>query len=114
MGRAGGVRAHAVATRSGERTITAMETIHISEAEAARDLSALLERVRSGAEVVIEAEVAPSVVLRAVTARPTRRLAESLRLAREYGSPATLDGGFAADLGTVIDSHREPLNTLWD
>ncbi len=94
--------------------MTAMETIHISEAEAARDLSALLERVRAGVEVVIEAEVASAVVLRALTARPTRRLAESLRMAREYSSPATLDGGFAADLGAVINSHREPLNTPWD
>jgi antitoxin (DNA-binding transcriptional repressor) of toxin-antitoxin stability system len=45
--------------------ILSMATVHISEAEAARDFPALLARVRAGEEIVIEKEAAPAVVLRA-------------------------------------------------
>lgn len=45
--------------------------------------------------------------------RPTspnvRPLSESLRLAKERNSAATLDGDFGRDLEHVINSHREPL-----
>jgi hypothetical protein len=90
-----------------------MAVIHISEAEAARDFAALLARVRAGAEVVIEDDIASSVVLRVASERPVRRLSESLRMAREHGSTVTLDGGFAADLEAVINSHPEPLENIW-
>ena len=44
-----------------------------------------------------------------------RLLSESLRLARERGSTATLDGGFAGDVEEAIESHREPLDPpAWD
>lgn len=91
-----------------------MAVIHISEAEAARDFAALLARVRAGAEVVIEDDARAAVVLRVAAERPVRRLSESLRMAKEHGSTATLDGGFAADLEAVINSHPEPLENLWD
>jgi hypothetical protein len=39
-----------------------------------------------------------------------RLLSESLRLAKEHASSATLDGDFARDLEEAINSHREPLN----
>jgi antitoxin (DNA-binding transcriptional repressor) of toxin-antitoxin stability system len=91
-----------------------MATIHISEAEAARDFAGLLARVRAGAEIVIEDGDAPAVVLRAAVERPVRRLSESLRMAKEHGSTATLDGDFAHDLEAVINSHPEPLKNVWD
>ncbi len=91
-----------------------MAVIHISEAEAARDFAGLLARVRAGAEIVIEDDASPSVVVRVTAKRPVRRLSESLRLAKEHGSTATLDGGFAHDLEAVIQSHREPLESSWD
>ena len=90
-----------------------MATIHISEAEAARDFPGLLARVRAGAEVVIEDADSSAVVLRTVAERPLRRLSESLRLAKEHGSTVTLDGGFAHDLEVVVDSHPEPLENPW-
>jgi len=44
-----------------------------------------------------------------------RLLSESLRLAKEHASTATLDGAFARDLEAAINSHREPLNPpAWD
>ena len=88
--------------------------IHISEAEAARDFGKLLERVRAGAEVVIESGKLPVAVVR--PAEPhIRLLSESLRLAREHASTATMDADFARDVEAAIESHREPLNPpTWD
>jgi len=90
------------------------DVIHISETEAANDFASLLARVRAGAEVVIESGKLPVAVVR--PAEPhVRLLSESLRLAREHSSTATLDEDFASDLEAVINSHREPLNPpSWD
>ncbi|PYU66244.1 MAG: hypothetical protein DMG49_22605 [Acidobacteria bacterium] len=92
----------------------AKHVIHISDAEAASDFASLLDRVREGAEVVIEHDARPVAVVRPAEPQ-VRLLSESLRLAREHGSTATLDGDFARDLEEVINSHREPLNPpAWD
>jgi antitoxin (DNA-binding transcriptional repressor) of toxin-antitoxin stability system len=88
--------------------------IHISEAEAASDFGKLLERVRAGAEVVIESDKLPIAVVRAAEPH-VRLLSESLRLAREHASTATLDADFARDVEAAINSHREPLDPpAWD
>ena len=88
--------------------------IHISEAEAASNFADVLARVRAGAEVVIESGKLPVAVLR--PAEPhLRLLSESLRLAKERASTATLDGDFARDLEAAINTHRQPLNPpAWD
>jgi prevent-host-death family protein len=87
----------------------AKNIIHISEAEAARDFAGLLARVRAGGEIVIGDEARPVAVVRAAEPH-VRLLSESLRLAKEHASTATLDEDFARDLEDVINSHREPLN----
>jgi antitoxin (DNA-binding transcriptional repressor) of toxin-antitoxin stability system len=84
-------------------------SIHISEAEAASDFAGLLARVREGAEVVIERDKMPVVIIRPSESN-VRMLSESLRLAREHRSAATLDADFIRDLKAAINSHREPLN----
>jgi prevent-host-death family protein len=88
--------------------------IHISEAEATKDFASLMARVRAGSEVVIEKDARPVAVVS--PAEPyVRLLSESLRLAREHGSTATLDEEFAKDVEAAIGSHREPLNPpAWD
>ena len=94
-----------------------MATIHISEAEAAKDFAGLLAKVREGAEVVIEDGLVPVARLVApviVDRRYVRRLAESLRIARERGSTVTLDGGFGRDVEDGIASHQEPLDVPWE
>ena len=91
-----------------------MATIRITEAEAIRDIAGLLARAYRGEEIVIEKDAVPAVVLRRAAERPVRRLSESLRLAKEHGSTATLDGSFASDLEAVIHSHPEPLENPWD
>jgi antitoxin (DNA-binding transcriptional repressor) of toxin-antitoxin stability system len=88
--------------------------IHISESEAASDFASLMARVRDGAEVVIEHDARPVAIVH--PAEPSLRLlSESLRLAKEHGSAATLDKDFAADVEAAIESHREPLNSpAWE
>ncbi len=90
------------------------DVIRISEAEAAGDFASLMARVREGAEVIIEKDSRPVAIVRPAELR-VRRLSESLRLAKERRSTATLDGDFGRDLEDIIDSHREPLNPpAWD
>ena len=90
-----------------------MAVIHISEAEAASDFPGLLARVRAGEEIIIEQDASPAIVLRMADAPHLRRLSDSLRMAKEHGSTATLDGGFARDLEAVIASHSDPLENPW-
>ena len=94
--------------------VMAKHVIHISDAEAASDFASLLDRVRAGAEIVIEHDARPVAVVR--PAEPAvRLLSESLRLAREHGSTATLDSEFGKDVEAAIESHREPLSPpAWD
>lgn len=88
--------------------------IHVSEAQAASDLPSLLARVRAGAEVVIERNAEAVAVIRPAAPK-VRLLSESLRLAEERGSAATLDDEFGRDLGAVVGSHGEPLTPpAWD
>ncbi|MBI3492130.1 MAG: type II toxin-antitoxin system prevent-host-death family antitoxin [Acidobacteria bacterium] len=88
--------------------------IRVSESEATSDLKSLLARVRAGAEVVIERNSEAVAVIRPADP-PVRRLSESLRLARNRGSKATLDGDFGRDLKRIVDSHGESLNPpAWD
>ena len=47
---------HAAKGKKNEGIIVSMATIHISEADAARDFAGLMARVRAGAEIVIESD----------------------------------------------------------
>jgi antitoxin (DNA-binding transcriptional repressor) of toxin-antitoxin stability system len=88
--------------------------IRVSEAEAANDFPSLLARVRAGAEVVIERGAEAVAVIRPA-APHVRLLSESVRLAKERGSSATLDGEFGHDLEAVVSGHGEPLTPpAWD
>lgn len=92
--------------------LMAKEVIHISEAEAASDFASLLDRVRKGAEVVIETDARPVAVLRA--AEPVRRtISECIALAKaheeETGKAPILDVDFAEDVEQIL-SNRKPWN----
>ena len=90
------------------------EAIRVSDAEAAHDFPSLLARVRAGAEIIIEHDAKAVAIMTPAEPR-VRLLSESLRLAKERGCNATLDGEFGRDLETVIGSRREPLNPpAWD
>jgi len=57
--------------------------LHVSEAEAVRDMASILQRVRAGMEVVIERDTEPVAVVRA--AAPVRRtISECIALAKAH------------------------------
>ncbi len=93
--------------------IEGMAVLHISEAELARDLSAVLEKVRQGAEVVIEQGYQRVAIISPVKG-PGRPIDECIALAKAQGSGATLDEGYARDLEEIL-AQRKPLDTsAWD
>ena len=91
-----------------------MATIHISEAEAAKDLPGLIDRMRAGAEVVIERGERPVAMLRdASLTTPVfqpRTLSESLailkEIERERGYSSRMDEDFAADLREIVNNRK--------
>ena len=92
------------------------QVLHISEAELVRDLRAILQRVETGAEVVIERDAQPVAVLRAAV--PVRRtISECIALAKAHEEEAgvpILDPDFADDVEAII-SNRKPWNPPpWD
>ncbi len=85
-----------------------MALLRITEADLARDVHGVLEKVRAGTEVVIEEDTRPVAVLRAAECR-RRKLSEIAASLPEHSS-ATIDPDFAADVQEFIDRHREPLS----
>jgi antitoxin (DNA-binding transcriptional repressor) of toxin-antitoxin stability system len=85
----------------------ATEVLHISDVEAARDFAALLERVRGGAEVVIENNRLAVAVLSAPLP-PRRTIAECIALLPKR-SPATVDEDFPGDLAAAIAAAGVPV-----
>jgi antitoxin (DNA-binding transcriptional repressor) of toxin-antitoxin stability system len=91
--------------------------LRVSEADAVRDLAAILERVQAGAEVVIERDAQPLAVIRA--ACPDRRtISECIALAeaheREAGASPVLDPDFAADVEQIIRNRKPWTPPAWD
>jgi antitoxin (DNA-binding transcriptional repressor) of toxin-antitoxin stability system len=87
--------------------------IRVSEAEAGRDFSGLLKRVRAGTEIIIEQGAHPIAIVR--SAEPEQRtISQCIDLLPEDSS-ATVDADFAKDVAAAVASHRESLNPpAWD
>jgi antitoxin (DNA-binding transcriptional repressor) of toxin-antitoxin stability system len=95
-----------------------MAQVRMTEAELARDVPAALEKVRSGAEVVIEEDHRPVAVIK-TPQEPGRSINECIALAKAYekrlGFAPLPDADFAKDVQAAIAAHREPLNPpAWD
>ncbi len=84
-----------------------MATVHMSEAEVARDFHAVLAKVQQGIEVVIEQDDRPVTIIRAQNASG-RPITEILREAKQRNSTVTLDGDFGDDLAQIVASHQQP------
>jgi hypothetical protein len=94
-----------------------MATLHISEADLARDLHAILEQVRQGGEVVVEQDHRPVAIMKPAQ-QAGRLLSESIAIARkleqERGYAAVLDPEFAEDVEEIV-RNRQPWNpTSWE
>jgi len=89
-------------------------TVHMTEAEVARDLHAVLEKVQQGVEVVVEQNHRPIAVIR--PSRPAGRpISEIIADLKSRGSKAVIDDDFARDIEEGIKAHREPWRPLsWD
>jgi antitoxin (DNA-binding transcriptional repressor) of toxin-antitoxin stability system len=91
-----------------------MITVHVTEAELARDLHAVLEKVRQGIEVVIEQDSRPVAVLTAPQVKG-RKISEVIAALEAGGASAVIDEDFARDVEDGIKAHREPWNPpSWD
>lgn len=92
-----------------------MAILHMTEAEVARDLHAVLAKVEQGVEVVIEREGHRPVAVIRSPHRSGRPLPEILKEARQRNSTVTLDEDFGEDLEAIIASHQIPWNPpSWD
>jgi antitoxin (DNA-binding transcriptional repressor) of toxin-antitoxin stability system len=92
-----------------------MATIHIPEAEAERNFSAVMAHIRAGSEVLIERDSRTIAIVSPPKRLPGNLLSEIIARAETRASNITLDGGFARDLEDAIHSHREPLDPpKWD
>jgi antitoxin (DNA-binding transcriptional repressor) of toxin-antitoxin stability system len=94
--------------------IASMErrVLHVSEAEAVRDLASIMQHVQAGTEIVIERDEQPLAIIRA--AAPARRtISDCIALAeaheRETGQAPVLDPDFAADVEEIV-RNRKPWN----
>ncbi len=74
-----------------------MATVHMSEAEVARDFHSVLAKVLQGVDVVVEQGHRPVAVIRP-RMRSGRPISECIASARASGSKVTLDEGFAKDV----------------
>ena len=93
--------------------ISDMEPLHISEGDLAKDVRSILQRVETGAEIVIERDAQPVAVIR--PAEPVRRKISECIALMPAGSTATIDPDFAKDVEAAISAHRELLEPpAWD
>lgn len=95
-----------------------MPVVHITEAELAREVHAVLIRVRGGTEVVIDDEHRAVAIIK-TSQGSARPIDECIALAKAYeaqlGHAPIPDPDFAKDVQAAIDAHREPLDPpAWD
>lgn len=93
-------------------------TVRITEAELARDLHAVLAKVRAGSEVIVEQEDRPVAVIRR-PAGPGRSIGECIELARAHeqrlGYAPAPDAEFGRDVERGIEDRAAPFDPpKWD
>jgi hypothetical protein len=97
--------------------IEAMATLHITEAELARDIHAVLAKVQAGAEIVVEQDHRPVAVIRSLLPKG-RLLSECIALAeaheKESGQSPVLDSDFAEDVKEIVRNRRPWNPPTWD
>lgn len=92
--------------------------MRITEAELARDIHAVLAKVREGVEVIVEQDHRPVAVIKTLPS-VGRKISECIMLAKEHekklGYAPVPDPDFARDVQAASDAYSEPLNPpAWD
>lgn len=91
-----------------------MATLHMTEAELVKNITAVLAKVREGAEIVIEEDCRAIAVIKP-SASGGRLISDILQDARQRNSTITLDEDFGKDMEEIIASHQQPWNPpSWD
>ena len=91
-----------------------MGTLRITEAELARDVHAVLAKVQTGVEVIVEQDHRTVATIKP-PARSGRPISACIASARASGSKVTLDGGFGKDVEEGIRERSQPWNPpSWD
>lgn len=91
-----------------------MAALHISEAELARDLHAVLEQVRRGGEVVVEQDHQPVAIMKPVVTS-SRTMSQIIEAMEGAGACGVVDEDFARDVEEGIAARNEPWNPpSWD
>ncbi len=85
--------------------ITARMTVRIIEAEMARDVRTVLDKVQQGSEVIIEQENHRPVAVIRSPHRSGRLITDILREARQRNLTVMLDDDFGKDMEEIITSH---------
>jgi antitoxin (DNA-binding transcriptional repressor) of toxin-antitoxin stability system len=93
-----------------------MATIHISEAEATRDFTGVMARVREGAEIVIDSDSSAVALIRPVPVRGGRSISECISLAEADQDEVepVMDAQFAADMDEIIRNRKPADRSAWD
>jgi predicted nucleic acid-binding protein len=95
-----------------------MATVRVTEAELARDVRAVLEKIERGHEVIIEREDHRPVAVIKQPEPVGRSIRDSIALAKAHeerlGYAPTPDEDFARDVQAGIETHREPIRNVWD
>jgi antitoxin (DNA-binding transcriptional repressor) of toxin-antitoxin stability system len=91
-----------------------MATVHMTAAEVAKDIAAVLDKVRQGDEIVVEQDHRPVAVIK--TPKPEgRMISEVITDLKARGSNAVMDDDFARDIEEGIKALRQPWNPpSWD
>ena len=88
--------------------------VRMTEAEVARDLHTVLEKVRQGVEVEIVQDSRPVAVMKAPAVKG-RKISEVIVALEASGANAVLDEDFARDVEEGIRARRQPWNPpSWD
>jgi hypothetical protein len=89
-------------------------TLHITEAELARDIHAVLAKVQEGVEIVVEQDRREVAVIKSPVVKG-RKISEVIAALEASGANAVIDEDFARDVEEGIKAHRESWNPpSWD
>lgn len=88
-----------------------MSIIRLTDAELARDVHAVLEKVQEGVEIILEQGQRPVAIIKASTTAG-RMLSEVRADLRARSSTAVIDDDFARDIEAGIRANRQPWKPL--